>query len=203
MGISVLLVLFIFITGLVLAYVLLPDILDFVIEKSQSKGFYNGSWKTHLGVGRKETSRIEKAAIARVGLGGNSSDETIYWNAFTDSNGDDLETNSEYEIVINSEIPVDYQNFGFWSITIYGEDKFLFENPEKKYLIRDIDVANQSYPIKVTLSKKEGLSSVSSIPLSLKKQKFSIALRCYRPVDNMKQESSCLQINLPQIIKIG
>ncbi len=81
-----------FILGFILAFYKMPMVLDFVIEKSEKRGFFTGSWKTHPGVGRAETNFIEKAAIARIGLGANDSEETVYWNAFYDSNGKELNT---------------------------------------------------------------------------------------------------------------
>jgi hypothetical protein len=78
------------------------NLLDFVAEKSSGRGIQNGPWKTHLGVGRKSTSRIEKAAIARIGLGANDSEETIYWNAFTDQDNQDLHSSCNYRIVFTA-----------------------------------------------------------------------------------------------------
>jgi len=193
-----------FSTGLILAVKYFPFILDYVIEKSQKRGFYNGPWKTHLGVGRKKTAKIEKAAIARVGLGANSSDETIYWNAFTDSDGNDLDSRNEYQILFNNDLPIDYINKGFWSITIYGEDKFLVVNPQKKYMIRysgDNEGALK-FPLVLNLSRLGSMISENSIPLPPRFEKFSVALRCYRPLNIMKEQSTSLSISMPLIKKI-
>lgn len=191
-----------FLLGIILPYYFLPKILDFVIEKSQHRGFYNGPWKTHLGVGRKKTTKIEKAAIARVGLGGNSSDETIYWNVFTDSSGEPLNTKNKYKIIVNSEIPINYKNHGFWSITVYGEDKFLMKNDAKKYMVRHTDFMDHNYPLNILISKKNEFKNDEFIPLTKKDQKFSMALRCYRPLNSMKNEKECLEIELPKIIRL-
>ncbi len=118
-----------FATGLWIAIRSFGYLLDFVIERGSGRGVQNGPWKTHLGVGRKHTLRIEKAAIARIGLGANDSEETIYWNAFTDGQGNELCADMEYQIVFRSDPPVRYADKGFWSITVYGKDKFLVPNP--------------------------------------------------------------------------
>ncbi|MFN8256232.1 MAG: DUF1214 domain-containing protein [Bacteroidales bacterium] len=200
---EIIILLFAFAGGYFLAFVLLPFILDFLIEKSRKRGFFNGQWKTHFGVGCSETNIIEKAAIARVGLGGNSPEETIYWNAFFDSSGQELNTQFEYEIIINTPIPVDYENFGFWSITVYGKDKFLMENTLKKYLVRNQEIGENKYPVKIKLSRHINNSTeFALIPLSLKKQKFSLALRCYRPLEKMRSKFLCAQLELPQINRI-
>ena len=103
-------------------------LLDYIIKSAGNRGLKIGPWKTHLGVGRPNLNKIEKSAIARIGLGANDSEETIYWNAFSDSNGDDLSSNNNYKILINSPPDVDFENYGFWSITVYGENKLFVEN---------------------------------------------------------------------------
>ena len=183
------------------AYLRLPHILDFIIEKSEKRGFYNGPWKTHLGVGRKETSKIEMAAIARVGLGGNSSDETIYWNVFTDSSGKTLNTSQKYEIIIREPLPIDYENKGFWSITVYGEDKFLIPNETGTYMLRYSHFENKELPWTIKLAPGTDHSGFT-IPLGNRNEKFSMAMRCYRPLDTMKSQESCLEVELPEIRRI-
>ena len=184
------------------AYWRLPQILDYIIEKSQKRGFFNGPWKTHLGVGRKETSKIEMAAIARVGLGGNSSDETIYWNVFTDSEGNDLNTSNHYEIIIRKPLPIDYENKGFWSITVYGEDKFLIPNSSKNYMLRHNHFQDLELPWTIKLAPGTDHRGFT-IPLGERREKFSMAMRCYRPLDTMKTQEECLKIELPEIRRTG
>ena len=96
---EIILIFVLLLTGILLAIFLFPYLMDMIAEKSHSRGVTNGPWKTHLGVGRKTTSAIERSAIARIGLGANNSDETIYWNAFTDSDGDKLNSAYNYDII--------------------------------------------------------------------------------------------------------
>jgi hypothetical protein len=103
-------ILIFFIIGTVISIQYFGDLLDFITENVSGKGIKNGPWKTHLGVGRKNTSRIEKAAIARIGLGANDSDETIYWNAFVDDEGADLRAEYEYRITFRSKPLVRYND---------------------------------------------------------------------------------------------
>jgi hypothetical protein len=193
---------FVFI-GFALGYNFTPRILDFIIRKSVKRGFFNGPWKTHLGVGRKQTSFIEKAAIARVGLGANDSDETIYWNAFTDSDGKKLNTKYNYEIYISSPLPVDYDNKGFWSCTVYGQDQYLMKNAYNKFMVRHDEFNKQEWPLRISMRKQFIDNERQGIPLSEQNQTFTMALRCYRPLDVMKQELTCKNIDLPQIIRIS
>jgi hypothetical protein len=177
-------------------------LLDYVIEKGSGRGVQLGPWKTHLGVGRKGTPRIEKAAIARIGLGANDSEETIYWNAFTDNEGFELRAEQQYQITFRSAPPVKYEEKGFWSITVYGKDKFLVPNPYKKYMIHS-DASfklgeDVSYSIHLSRNKPAGV--VPWIPLPVEDVKFSLAYRCYRPADVMKHHVHSLK--MPEINRI-
>lgn len=178
------------------------QILDFVAEKSNGRGVINGSWKTHLGVGRKETKKIEKAAIARVGLGASDSDETIYWNAFSDNHGDELYSSNNYKIIFKSQPKVRFEEKGFWSLTVYGNDKFLVPNEDYKYLVRSDSKLEKdedgSFTILLSRSKPENPNNWLPIPEN--DEKFSLALRCYRADDEMKTNSESNK--LPVIVKI-
>jgi len=196
-----LIILFFFMWGLLLSIKYFGHILDFVAEKSKGRGVQNGSWKTHLGVGRKSTSQIERAAIAHIGLGANDSDETIYWNAFTDNNGDDLHSSHNYQIVFTEQPQVKFDEKGFWSITVYGNDKFLIPNEDHKYVIHsdkkfELDSNNQ---FSIYLAKTKPEENEFWLPLAENEEKFTLAYRCYKAEDEMKNKA--LTIELPQIIK--
>ncbi len=193
-----------FIIGIFLSYLFFPLLMDMIVEGSEKRGFYNGPWKTHLGIGKDTIPKIEKSAIARVGLGANSSEETIYWNAFTDPDGNPLISKFSYVIELKADLPIDFENQGFWSITIYGHDKFLVENTRKKYMFRYSadDKMNFSFPIVINLKQSGGDNSEFSIPLPIKNEKFSIALRCYRPLQIMQNQITCSTIQMPSITKI-
>jgi hypothetical protein len=194
--------LFVFVINCLFSYFLLPKVLDLLITASKNRGFYNGPWKTHFGVGLKKTNMIEKAAIARVGLGGNSVEETIYWNAFIDSDRNELNTVYEYCVLIDSPIPINHDSKGFWSITVYGSDQYLMENQINRYMFRNYDFKNIKFPIKIYLTNSCKNDFLFWIPLTTKKEMFSIVLRCYRPVEGMKYKKSAAQIQLPKIIRI-
>jgi hypothetical protein len=177
-------------------------VLDFLVEKGSRRGVRRGPWKTHLGVGRKHTPYIEKAAIARIGLGANDSDETIYWNAFTDDDGQELRAEHDYRIVFRSKPPVRYQDKGFWSITVYGSDKFLVPNPDKKYMIHsdtDFELGEDSQ-FAILLARNNTVHDTNWLPLPEAGGKFSIAFRCYVPEQVMK--TNIMHVDMPSIIRI-
>ncbi len=191
----------IFLAAGFVAFLSLPLILDLLIEKSTTRGFHIGPWKTHFGIGCPSTKPLEKAALARVGLGGNSVEETIYWNAFTDDDGDQLYTKENYEIEVSNPLPVNHDMYGFWSITAYGSDQYLLPNDLKEYTVRSIDFEASDYPVTIRLSGTRP-DVGPFIHLGKKEQKFSLALRCYRPMQEMKTPVGWSKIELPKIKKV-
>lgn len=163
-------------------------LLDLMIESGGNRGVRQGSFKTHLGVGRKDLLKIEKAAIARVGLGANSSDETIYWNAFQDAGGDDLYSTRNYRIKFLKPPDIRYDLKGFWSLTVYGYDKFLVPNEDYKYSLGSDHHFNKDKDgvFSIHLSRSKPEDHADWLPLPERDEKFSVALRCYIPGEHMK-----------------
>ncbi|MBE0654096.1 MAG: DUF1214 domain-containing protein [Bacteroidales bacterium] len=180
----------------------LGELLDFAIGRVKGKGIKNGPWKTHLGAGRTSTSTIEKAAIARIGLGANNSDETIYWNAFADDDGRELWSGNSYCLVFSEKPKVRYKDKGFWSITVYGNDKFLVPNQSKKYMIRSGSLAGliSDTGLSIILSRNEPSGPAPWIPLPQADENFTIAFRCYIPEEEMKTNPQSTR--LPSIRKL-
>jgi len=172
-----------FIIGITISIRYFGNLLDFIIENTDSRGVKNGPWKTHLGVGQRATPHIEKAAIARIGLGANDSTETIYWNAYVDTDGNQLHSKYDYYIKFTSQPLVKYNEKGFWSTTIYGNDKFLVPNSGKKYIIRSDNgiISNESSELSIYLSRRNPENHSNWLPLPEMDENFSIALRCYIP----------------------
>lgn len=190
-----------FLIGIFVSIKFFGNLLDFVVERTSGRGVQNGAWKTHLGVGRKNTARIEKAAIARIGLGANDSDETIYWNAFLDNNGNELHSKNEYSLLFKSKPAVRYDDKGFWSITVYGNDKFLVTNSDYKYVMRsdfNYDL-NEDSSFSIFLARKKPQKHSNWLPLPENDENFSIAFRCYIPTDELKNNTQ--NNEMPLIIK--
>jgi hypothetical protein len=195
-----------FLMGFILAFSLtiryFGKLLDLIIEGNSGRGLRIGSFKTHLGVGRRDLPKVEKAAIARVGLGANSSEETIYWNAFQDDAGEDLHSGKNYQILFSGPPDVRYDLKGFWSLTVYGYDKFLVPNEEQKYSLGNEHPfeVNEKGAFIIHLSRNRPLKDADWLPLPQVDEKFSVALRCYIPGEQMKKGTQ--QINMPIIKQI-
>ena len=191
-----------FFAGIFLTIRFFGTLLDFITEHSNGRGVKNGPWRTHLGVGRKNIPRIEKAAIACIGLGANNSDETIYWNAFTDTEGRALFSGNTYRLRFRRHPLVDFKANGFWSITVYGQDKFLVPNDAFRYEYNSHHCfrTSDTGEFAILLSRSDPADGSEWLPLPLNDEKFSLALRCYVPKEDMKKNAG--QNTLPDIMQL-
>jgi hypothetical protein len=82
----------------------------------------NGPWRTSLTTGSASANPYERAAVAVAGLYALSQDETIYFTAFTDSDGRALVGACDYRLA-GRPLPARW-----WSVTLYGADHYLVEN---------------------------------------------------------------------------
>ena len=108
--------------------------------------------------------------------------EAIYPNTFIDNNGDPLSGEHRYEIQFpdGSLPPVD----AFWSLTAYGMDANLIDNPIDRYAI-----GNRSKNLKygedgsltIYLQKDSPGADKEGNWLPTGDQRFALALRLYRP----------------------
>lgn len=90
-------------------------------------GLRNGAWMTREQTGSAAADATTRAAVAVSGLLALSRDETIYFTAFTDSDGEALTSRCRYR-VHGRALPARW-----WSITAYGADHFLIPNPARRY----------------------------------------------------------------------
>ncbi|KAI5121773.1 hypothetical protein M0805_009584 [Coniferiporia weirii] len=88
-------------------------------------------WRSSIDGGTYGTNYFLRAAITKGGLGANIPAESVYYVSQT-FNGTDMNVAS---FVPGNLPPVD--EGGFWSITVYNEDLFLYANPENRYALGD------------------------------------------------------------------
>ena len=97
-----------------------------------------GSWSyPPLNLGRYGTDYNTRAAVAMVGLGANLPEDAMYPNTALDHQGQALNGKHRYRLhfAANALPPVK----AFWSITAYGADEFLIDNPMQRFAIGDRD----------------------------------------------------------------
>ena len=98
----------------------------------------DGSWSyPPLNLGRYGTDYNTRAAVAMVGLGANLPEDAMYPNTALDHQGQALNGKHRYRLhfAANALPPVK----AFWSITAYGADEFLIDNPMQRLAIGDRD----------------------------------------------------------------
>jgi len=103
-------------------------------KKAEALTTRNG-WVLFDGVGTYGTDWITRAVIADYGLGANIPAEAVYPAATTDSAGAALDGSKKYRIrFANGKLP---PHNAFWSITMYGTDKYFVKNSINRYAIGD------------------------------------------------------------------
>jgi hypothetical protein len=96
----------------------------------------NNGWLVARGyIGRYGRNWLGRAVIALTALGANTPPETVYPVALTDSRGRPLDGRNRYSIRFErGELP---PVGAFWSLTMYGDDLYLVDNPIGRYAIGD------------------------------------------------------------------
>ena len=120
-----------------------------------------------------------RAAVALVGLGANTNEIAIYPRADYDSNNEVLKGANSYTLHFSSLPPV--EEGGFWSITAYGDDNYLIDNPINRYNVTDRSEykLNVDGSLDVTLSANAPQDGSYWLPTGNKA--FHLFMRMYLP----------------------
>ena len=120
-----------------------------------------------------------RAAVALVGLGANTNEVAIYPRADYDSNQEALNGANSYTLHFSSLPPV--EKGGFWSITAYGDDDYLIDNPINRYNVTDRSEykINADGTLDVTLSANDPQDGSFWLPTGNKG--FHLFMRMYLP----------------------
>jgi len=120
-----------------------------------------------------------RAAVALSGLGANPTYVAIYPRTDYDSQGGLLNGSNSYTLHFSSLPPVG--EGGFWSITAYGEDYYLIDNPINRYNVNDRSdfKLNPDGSLDVTMSASEPQDGTYWLPTGNKG--FILFMRLYLP----------------------
>jgi len=152
----------------------------------------DGPWRTSLYIGSKESGPYLRALIAVHGLLALSRQETMYYSAVTDSDGERLDGHCSYRIE-GRDPPARW-----WSITAYGADDFLIPNPADRYSVsmnsinRDPDGS-----FVVALSKQQ----VGGNWIPLADGSYNLTIRLYNPQGAVVDDPA--HVALPAIRKLS
>jgi hypothetical protein len=143
-----------------------------VIRTNRSGDVADGPWRTSLSTGSSQGGPYLRAYVAVHGLLALSRAETIYYNASKDSEGDVLDSHCSYRIE-GRDPPARW-----WSITAYGADDFLIQNPADRYSVSMNSIARAADgTFVVTVSKAQ--AEANWIPVTA--GRFDLTIRLYNP----------------------
>lgn len=146
------------------------------VKYSQKLGHWSYYGKP---IGNFGTEYTYRAMVALVGLGANTVDVAIYPKTEIDENGEALSGEKTY--TLHFESPPHTLNGGFWSVTAYGEDDFLIDNPINRYCINDRSAfkLNEDGTLDIVLSKEAPKDTSNWLPVS--DGEFHLFMRIYLP----------------------
>ncbi len=130
-------------------------------------------------IGDFGTEYTYRAMVALVGLGANTVDVAIYPKTTVDENGAALSGEKTYTLHFSSLPPT--MEGGFWSVTAYGEDDFLIDNPIDRYCINDRSDfrLNADGSLDIVLAKEAPEDTSNWLPVS--EGEFHLFMRIYVP----------------------
>jgi hypothetical protein len=126
-----------------------------------------------------------RALVAYRGLGALPPEEAIYYSYHTDADGEPLDGSNRYRIHFEKgQLPPAQ---AFWSYTVYGSDRYLIENPLRRYAIGDRDALkyNQDGSLDLYLSRESPGKDRESNWLPTGEREFNLTLRIYTPTDEL------------------
>ena len=130
-------------------------------------------------IGDFGTEYTYRAMVALVGLGANTVDVAIYPKTTVDETGKALTGEKTYTLHFDALPPT--MADGFWSVTAYGEDDFLIDNPIDRYCINDRSdfKLNADGTLDIILSKETPENISNWLPVS--DGEFHLFMRIYIP----------------------
>lgn len=139
-----------------------------------------GQWK-YFGapIGDFGTEYTYRAMVALAGLGANTVDVAVYPKTDMDDTGAVLTGEKTY--VMHFETLPPALDGGFWSVTAYGSDDFLIDNPIDRYCINDrTDFRrNDDGSLDIILSREQPEDPTNWLPVS--GDTFHLYMRIYTP----------------------
>lgn len=139
-----------------------------------------GQW-SYFGapIGDFGTEYDYRALVAIAGLGANTVEVALYPKTQKDADGNALTGEKSYRLHFESFPQV--LDGGFWSVTAYGDDDFLIDNPIDRYCINDRSglKKNDDGSVDVILSKDAPEDTTNWLPVG--NAGFHLYMRIYTP----------------------
>lgn len=144
-----------------------------------------GGWRFRTDIGTYGDDLETRAVIARTGWGANVPAEAVYPLAVADADGATLDGTSSYRLRFAADAlpPVD----AFWSLTLYGPDRFFVDNPLRRFALGDRS-PGLAYETDGTLELWIGPAAPAGREanwLPAPAGEFSLMLRLYLPTEDV------------------
>lgn len=141
---------------------------------SSVESVQNGPWQTSPRDGAADANRWLRTAVALSGLFAQRREETVYYTAFHDSDGERLREGCTY-FLTGRPLPARW-----WSITLYARDHFLIPNSHDRWSVNMEQAgADAQGQIQIQIGGPE--SGDAWIPSDGGGDGLSLSLRLYDP----------------------
>lgn len=151
-----------------------------LIKEGQKFSKKLGQWD-YFGepIGDFNTEYAYRALVALAGLGANTVEVALYSKIEQDADGNTLTGEKSY--ILHFESYPQVLEGGFWSVTAYGDDDFLIDNPINRYCINDRSglQANDDGSVDVILSEDAPQNTINWLPVGA--GGFHLFMRIYTP----------------------
>ena len=160
-----------------------------VITQPRSMKFVqtNGQWKFYgAPIAEFGTEYYYRAMIAVAALAANPVSIAVYPRTDNDKDGNALSGEHRYCLHIDADNWPDTNAYGFWSITMYGEDNFFYDNPLNRYNITDRSncVKNADGSLDIYIQHAQYDTEINNW-LPAPEGKFHLYFRIYNPVSRV------------------
>ncbi len=103
--------------------------------RSEFENSATNGWTNRTDLGRYGDNLLQRAAVAQLGWGANGPEEALYPSSTREASGAPYSGAERYIIHFPAAGLPPVEPLGFWSITIYGPDRYLVENPINRWAI--------------------------------------------------------------------
>jgi len=143
-------------------------------------------WSFNTETGIYGNDYLTRAAITKLGFGANIPQEAIYPTTFTDNQGKPY--NGTYKYAIHFEPGQTPPVYGFWSITMYNEEKYFYDNPLNRYSIGEYTDGLKTNPdgsLDIYIQNQSPGTDKESNWLPSPADGFFMILRMYLPAEQV------------------
>ncbi len=159
---------------------MLRQIRETLVAASAGYTVQLGQWVYYdAPIGDFGTEYAYRAMVALAGLGANTIDVAVYPKTNVDDTGAVLTGEKAYVMHFDTLPPT--MEGGFWSVTAYGSDDFLIDNPIDRYCVNDRSnfMLNEDGTLDIILAKDQPEDISNWLPVS--SDAFHLYMRIYIP----------------------